>query len=439
MAVQLTGLGGIFTRWGLLLNAVNDTNTWRSTTLETTVDDILGQYLSNEQLVISGLPSDSVSYAASASQWVNTLSTDAQNTIIAQAERDTPLPALTLSYALQLLISQMTSSGNSCAAPTITVTPTNGSSNYGDAKLGATAVDTDGKTCNFVFAETINGVVTNSAGLGATAYQEPVNFTGEASVQPLDPFWPAGSGTNISLSINNAAVNGIITNGNWLNWTTNVPDNWSVGVGTPGTTLVRGVVPLRGTYNLEFVGNGSQLTSIYQNITSGLIPNTIYALSFWAKRSVGAAAGVLRVRLADGSNTTITDDNGGSCSTSITVSSGLTTSYQNFLVFWVTPKIIPSTTNIWVELTTALTNTETVDISLLGITPATRLYPSGISASLWSGGTQAAIGDSFSIAVTNSHGTTNFIPALNRFLQLTQLNLKLPTSLSAYTIPDSLI
>jgi hypothetical protein len=438
MPVQLTGTGGLFTRLGLLLGGINEVNVQRNTTLNTRVTNILAQYLTNQQAVIAPITSDEAQYRQTQNTWLQSLQNDAINTVISMANDDTPLTQLTLSNALKLIIQQMVDSGNTLQQPVVSATVVPNVNNYGDTQICASLTNELGLTNYMVNCETISATCTADAGNGATIYQEPFQFQGWPVVDPLYYTWPGGSGCNASVQTTNAAqTGGIVTDGNFSSWSGNTPLEYTINVGTAGTTIFKGVSPVRGSFNLQYTGNGSELTSISQEL-SNLTPNSVLGVSFWAKRSSGAAAGVLQIAITDGSGTTLTDDQGNACAKSVTVSSGLTTSYSAQYNIFALPKVLPTVIQIRIRLTTAVTNAETVSVSLLQITPTTLLYQGGVRVFTFSGATQAAIGDRANINVLSNISTSGFIPSLSRILNLRQLNLAMPSSLTP-SISNSLI
>lgn len=438
MTIAFDGSGGLFTRLGSILGGINAVNVFRNTTLSSRITTIGAEYASNDGEVLDGIYADRDSYRSTHTGWLQALKTLAEDTLITQVNRDVPLSALTVDAALAELISQMTDNSESISRPTVSVTVTAGSSNYGTTKLAASLKDTDGLTSYGVLPETLVATVTSDAGRGATAYREPISVVGVPSVDGLDYRWPQGSGSNTSLTVTDATVDGIVTNGDFETWANGSapPDSWTIGTGTAGTTVVRSTSSLRGSYAMQFATNASELTSVYQALT-GLQPNTVYCVNLWVKRSSGMAAGVFRVRLTDGSGTTINDDSTTANTVSYTMSSGFTTSYAAYPVFFVTPRVLPSTVRLVIELTTAGTNAETVTFDLVSVIAGTRLYVGGPFVAAFSGGTQAAYKDAFDVAVANNMSTTKFV-TLDRLFNLRQLGRKLPSA-SSNTIDDALI
>ena len=440
MAVSLIGTGGLFTRLGGILAGVNEVNTFVGTTEATRAATVLAQYLAQEQGTVANISNDLISFRTSPSSWLNSLRTYAQNTIVNQVNRDTPLTALTLNAALQVLVSQMATSADTLTRPTVSSTVAAGAGNYGSTVVATTLKDTDGLIKYTPNPDTITITATNDAGRGGTAFGESLSVAALPAVDALAYNWPQGSGASGSLTVVNGANDTTVADGSFEQWTgTTALTKWTIGVGTGGTTIIQSTAALRGSFALRYLGTGAELTSIYQTLTaSSLAPNTVYALNYWAKRSTGAIAGVLRVRLTDGSGTTLNDDSGTANALSTTISSGLTTSYAAYNTFFVTPKVLPATYRVYVELTTGITAGESIDIDLMAFVPVTPLYAGGPIFAAFSGLTQAAVKDTFTATVANNGGTTSLLMGAERLLGLRQLGIKLGNAVSG-TVGNSLI
>lgn len=441
MAIDWLGQGGMGVRLGRWLGAVNQVNTFRKATTDTRVTQVLSAYQTNEQIAVDSLIQARDSYRQVHTTWLQTFANDATTSTVEQVNRDSPLTSKTITVALAKLIASMKANSQAFSRPTTSLAVTPYASNYGSAVLAGSLTDTDGTPLDMVLPESLTATVTGDAGRGSTAYSEPVQVVGLPSVDGLSYDWPQGSSANKSLTIADGATTTLVTNGGFDTWptATAAPTGWTIGVGTANTTVVRNAsVIVRGAYSCQFVGTGAELTQIYQPIT-GLAPNTVYCLNVWMRRSAGAAAGVVRLRLADGTLTTIANDNATANSSSITVSSGLTTIYVAQTIFFQTPKVLPSVVNLVLELTTAVTNTESVYFDLGSLVAATQLYAGGPFVAAFSGATQSAINDYWTIAVTNAGGTTAFVPALDRIFNLRQNGLKFPTTVGLPVVPDNYI
>lgn len=449
MAILLAGTGALFPRWGREIAGANEACLAVGSTANTRTTLINNQYLAAQQQLASGLYSSRDSYRASDAQYLSDLQALMQSTLIQMAKDDgTGIVPPDLTTALTKLISQMATSNDTINRPTVSATVTAGGSNVGNGFCRVSLIDpSDGKQTDYLIAETITATCTADGYLngGATSGQEPFTFTGQASAAVQDWNWPQGSGASISINAVDASVRDLIlTDGDFEEWGgtgNNTPDNWSTGAtATFGTTVIRSAVaPYTGTYNLRIVGDGSQLTTLRQELSlDNLAPDAVYFFNGLAKTT--DTAGVLRIRLVDGNNAVINDNLGTANSVSTNLSD-LTTSYTAITTAFRTPSIMPDTVKIEIGLTTAMTNATTLDIDHFAVAAANLFYGTtggggGPYFALFSGDTEFAIGDTFSIATTNSLTTSSFAVSLNRWLGLTALGQKIPSSTNP-TIGDN--
>jgi hypothetical protein len=448
MAIDLaTSPGGLFVRWGKMIGGINESLTAVGATADSRAVALAAQFVSNQQQVIDGLFGQRDSFHAAAGDYCGYLRDLMSTTLIEMAADDgIGLVSNDLPTALDKLISQMATTVDSINKPTVAATATAGGSNHGNGTFLVSLIDPiDGLQADYVFGETLIATCTDDGfqGGGATQGQEPFSILGQiAADSDLSWDWPNGSGAATATNVIDPAVTGqIVVDGSFEAWEgagDDTPTNWSLIVATAGTTLVRGEDPYRGAYNLRFIGDGSQLTTVRQTIdVTNLAPLTSYAVNCYLKTDGSVAAGVLQIRLVDGSNTVISDAAGTANSMSKTIST-LTSSYTAFSEFFRTPAVLPTTVKVEIALTTAMTNTEILDIDDLQIVAADLLYAGGPRVKIFAGSTPFAKNDTVSLAVTNSLGVTSFARSLDRTLGLRELGKKIPSAASE-TISDSLI
>lgn len=449
MSFALIGTGGLFTRWGAIGKRSLNIFTQIGSAFLSQVNTIQNQYESAQQDQIQDLYPALFAYQQTP-DFVTFSQTMMENTIIAMA-RDDAAPTLPNDVPTNLtrLINQMLGSGDSIAKPTVGSSVTAGGSNHGTGFLmgttaqGAMVNPLDGLAYDYSFVETITWTCTDDAiGGSGTINQEPWGVVGfPNAVDNLNYAWPAGSGTNTSgttVNPDSTSAN-LLTNGNFNTFTVaNVPDGWTITVGTPGTTVKRNSSPLRSTNtnNLQIVGNGAELTTLQQTLTN-LSANTTYAVNCWVKQA-SAAAGVFRIRLMDGTNTI--NDNAGTANAVSRNASSMTGNYVALNVFFRTPKFMPPTIKLEIALTTALTNAATIDITDLVLTPADQSYIGGPFTKVIPGATQFGRGDTLTIATTNTATTSQFCRLVDQFFNLREANLRIPSVGGGLeTVHDSLI
>lgn len=470
MAIPLTTSGisvGLFNRLGKIGLLIADSNTYEGTTLVNDITSILNLYegaaanLSNaEPDIVGNLPNDQTSNQSGVAGITGNLNQYASNTVIRMVYRDNPQPDAQLSTALKELIRQMKVAAATVKACTITVTVNTapGVTNNGTGVCVASTKRGDGLVQEDSFAETENVVcIQDNQSGGAQAGNETFQFRGQAPQNnPFLSTWPLGSGANVNFAAINATQDNsqgnLLKNSGFEIFTVaNVPDNWVLAVGAAGTDFLKGATVYTGSASAQFAG-GATNTSITQqfNVSSAgtpgkLLPDTQYAVNFWAKVDVVPAAGVLTVDLIDGNNAVINDDQG--VANSFTVSCpSLTTSFtaqgkSNVTVFR-TPKALPAVQKIRLRLSTALSGGSNLFVDQLAFGPMTQLYNGGPSLAIFSGATAFLLNDAFQIVTTNDRGGAanlkNMQTLFDRCFAMRDKGLLLPSS-GAPSISDSLI
>jgi hypothetical protein len=444
MTIPLTGTGGFFTREGVIFGGNNEIQNLINGTLGTRANTIEAQYASTDQQLPSALYSSRDSYRSGNTSLQSYYQSLAQSTLLQMAIDDgTGINPSSLLQALIKLRTQMIANAASINQPTISATVTNGGSNTGNGALFASLIDPDdGKQMDYVFAETMTGTITGDAYTGgtATAKQEPLQIIGQIPANVFDFNYPQGSGCNLSLNaVNPSLTSGLILlDGDFENWGgagNNTPSSWDSTGGTPGTTILRGASQYTGSFDMNFVGNGAELTTIRQVVS--LQPLTSYGFVVWMKADAGIT-GTVRMRLVDGSNTVI--NNANSTANSFTQNTAsLTTSYVAVGGYFQTPAVLPAVTKMEIGLSVAINNTHNLHMDRAALIAGTRTY--GYSSPFVvfvSGSTNFAKNDTISIAIANNNTITTFSRQLDRFLGLRSLGYKIPSS-GAPTINDNLI
>jgi hypothetical protein len=296
---------------------------------------------------------------------------------------------------------------------------------------------------------------TESIGLRCTVGGNVGNFgqgtfqlTGVAALASNNTEWAGGSGTNLSVNATTASVTAsvgtpgvsILANGDFESWTSNTPQGWSIVTGTAGTQVLRGTVPARGSYALQFTGDGLTLTRIRQQIASASgAPTQVeaerdYALILYAR--VGAATtGTVVVALRDAAGTTV--------GSAVTLNlASLTTSYAiSSATFSIAKSALPTTLYLDIYSTTAIANTGILYIDEVVLAPMTQMYPGSVGPSIliYPGTSDWAVGDSGTISVT-SDGSSNglFMKGFQRWLQPERYGIFLPVSATP-SISDTLV
>lgn len=426
---------GLFNRFAQGALLVEHVDTERGTTTDTDVQNLYQYYPTHEQTAISDLFGQRDSWRNAQAQWLTAIANEMGNTVAQQTNRDTPLIAVNYQTALPVLIQQMKDAVASIQKPTVTGTIGIGGSNVTDAVVAVSVKDGDGLQLDYAYPEVLTATVTSDAGTGGVAYQESVSIVGAAARNRTDYNWPGGSGANLSTQFTNAANATLLQNGDFEDWTGNVPDQWTVIVGTPGAEIVKGTDPLRGLSNLDIsTTTGSALAKIRQAVT--LQADSVYAVNVYLKIGMSGSGNIVAFRLVDGGGTTINDDQGGVNNLSVNSSSLNTLTYTPKNTFFRTPKTLPPQVFFEVAMTAEAIGSMDINIDLLAFTQATQLYKGGPWIGLFSGGTQATKGENWTITVANNKMTgAKFVRYLDRWFDLKSLSLKIPSAISP-TLPD---
>lgn len=441
MAITYTGQDGFAVRLGTIISELNRTVAGFGTDLNTYVDAIASGYRSNDQIVTDTLFSTRDAYRGVHSSYLGALQTIAQNTAIEQSNRDTPLAAKTLLNAVKAIRADMVANSQSFKRPTLGTTVTAGSGNNGNTVLGVSTTNNLGDPLDMVMAETLTITCTNDVDTGGTQFGEALSVAGQPLKSVFDYQWPGGSGATGSFTVTDAAVNGIVTDGSFESWGgtgNNTPTYWvTSGSGTYGTNILRDTSVVRGNYAAQLSSVGSVTTRLKQELTT-LEPATVYAFNAWMKVSASDGSGVVRVRLMDGTGTTIADNAGTDNSYTRDISSQIGTSYTQVTVYFRTPKQLPDQVFLEFGFSTAPSGTRTLNVDLLTLVKAVQLYSGGPYAAAFSKDDATTKDDFWTAAVTNSLGTDSFVRSFDRVYGMRQLGQYFVTATSP-TLADTLI
>lgn len=460
--------GGVFDRLGLVGGILGDINAIRGgavtanvasgAAMTTRVANMLTYWAgtTDNRQVIDGIFAALSGFQSSQSGFLTTLQADCQNTVIKMADQDVALASKTITAALSLLITQMTTAAASVnasvsAAGAMTAV---GSPN-GTPAIVASMVDAKGVALQYPFPETLTFTVTSDSQGGATLSQEPFRVDGQASVSDtLSNLWPGGSGvTGVNLptvdaSQSNAGGNALQNSDFETVTNANIPDNWVKAVGTIGADiLVSGSVAYTGSKSLEFAGDGATLSEVRQQFNTAastslgaggtpyqLKPLTVYHYNFWIKMSATPAAGVLVIDLYDGS--AVINDAAGTPNSKSQSLTGISTTFVKVSGAFRTPAVLSASQFLRLRLSTAIDAGKNLFIDRLGFTPAQQLYQGGPFVAAFSGATKLITGDAWTVAITNTYG--GFQKLFERLFGMRALGLVIPNSGSP-TVSDSLI
>lgn len=452
------GTGNLFNRLGRTFAGIKYVNTFLAAgdlsaggvkSVGVFIDAIDAQYASARQDIVAGLYPSRDAARQALNTFKQQLVSIAQATLIEMVNDDHPLASKTLQLALTELIRQMVAAPATVDANTTSVTVTPGT-NYGTHTLISSIKQSTGANREYPNVETVTVTCISDVSTGsASEGQEQWTATGTiAKPSQLDWDWPSGSQSTVTFQAVSAdGPLNLLVNGDLEDFTVaNTPDYWPITTGSAGTTILKSTGSYMGTNCLQFAGNGSELTAVYQpfdDSTNGtasiLLPNTVYGVAFYTKVSSTPAAGVLEIALTNASGTIIDDDQG----TDLAVTKALTavsTTYVLVSGFFTTPRVLPTgLLRLRIRLSTALSNTHTVNIDNVTLGLATQLYQGGPWMFIVPGSVRSMIGDVHSIAVANDWAG-EFQAYFQKAFDIRSFGLQLPSAGGgAETIDDALI
>ncbi len=363
---------------------------------------------------------------------------------------DVPLADVNnLNLALRELIRQMLAQSYKVSACTVTASASSVSGIVGTGAVVATVLNPYGLQQDNLFAETGILTCTGDAQNGtATANSEPFQYRGDqAPVSDLGYDWPGYSGANSGLTTISSASNqpNFLTNSNFETFTvSNTPDSWTIGAGGAGVSIFsEASIVYAGSKALKFLGTGSVRPIIRQTLTT-LKPNRVYAVNFWIRSSgTLTTAANFKVRLVDGSNTVVVDDQGNANGVTIDLTT-LTTGYVAHGGVLITPKTLPAVLKVQIEASNGvdLVNAEAIYLDQMAMAEATYLYSGGPGLGIFAGSVPFMTRDAFDVTMANNQNSAangaTWQRVFDRWFGMRAQQLLLPTAGSTL-LNDSLI
>ncbi len=376
--------------------------------------------------------------------------------------RDNPrvnqtLDQLNTLASIEEVIRQMDILGATVLAMVVTGTP----SLFTGVGNGVINVSTkrplDGKTLENAFSETLLFTCSGDSYNGSAAEgNEPFDVTGVGNQG--DPFafnWPLGSNCQFGLQAidgnsDNSSGN-LLTNSGFDAWTANVPDNWSLQVGTAGTNInEENSIVYDGAAAVRVTGDaGGTLVSIRQHFddsdgtTGELTPQTQYGVCLFLRRDGNAPSGTLTIDLVDEGGTTIIQDANSINNTFDIDLSTLTTQYAPYTGVFRTPSILPDGAYVRLRLTVAYPNGFSFYYDKLSMGEMVQSYTGGPFVCVHAGSTPFLQGDYSTCQIVNSRGAAGtldtFQTLFGRLLPISLSNEIILPSSSTPSILDSLI
>jgi hypothetical protein len=150
---------------------------------------------------------------------------------------------------------------------------------------------------------------------------------------------------------------------------------------------------------MVWVGNGSQLTTIEQQIFPASL--TQYGFCIRMKKQSGAT-GVIEFRLIDGAGNVINDDAGTANSLSVNLSVVSASTWSPHVAFFRLPTNLPTFVRFQVRLTTAINNTFKLYLDDMTMAPVTALGTTGMSVIAFPGIVASSTSDAYTLSTANN-------------------------------------
>jgi hypothetical protein len=265
-----------------------------------------------------------------------------------------------LDAILSQVNTDMSSAGHFILENAVTLTPTSGASNVGNGTIHVDSTDATETELQYLRNEVVTLECTTDGQLGGTAGQEVFEIRGELAYPPEDNR-EGGSGVGPSVTV--ASGNTLLDNGDFENFTSNAPNQWTIEAGTAGTEIKENTTQKQfGDACLEFVGTGTG-PKISQALDSELQKETKYLLSAYVKTS-GVAAGTITIQIA-----------GVAGLNAISISSSYPTgSWTRYNAIIYLPNSVPTGTTLDIQTNNSLTATGRVFIEDVVLTPYVEHY-----------------------------------------------------------------
>jgi hypothetical protein len=457
--IQLTGSGSLFSRLGKIGVTINTINAFRGPSAAILTNNIDGQYATADQNLTDLLWTNLTTFQNAAGAFMRPLQQLAQNTVVQMVNNNMPQSDSSIQTALNYLINQMISYGQTVQNCTPSATATYSPLNYGNPNVIYSVSAGDGTLCENIFSEVCTAQCTlDSQTQPLIAMHEPVQLNAQYSISDTFSWkFPVGSGVTVNLtpvSGLDSAAGGManwLTNSSFESWTVsaNNPDSWVVQTGSAGVSVFQSTATFYdGLSSLQILGNGSELTTLIQPVATPVagfasLPLTVapeqqFAVNLWLRVSSVPAQGVLQVAFTDSLGNVILDNKGASNQFSVSLTTLSASSWKPFGAPFRLPRVLPSSLQIRLKLTTALSAGINLFVDRLALALMTQMYPGGPSLTVFSGNINMIVGDTFWFNIYNNYSPYHFQNLFDILFNMKSLGFQLPSS-AAPSIPDSLI
>ena len=452
----------LFARLGRLFDHLASVITYKAT-INTEIADTVTNYSGEDYDQIGALVRNHDSRKRDCDGLASDLESAAIKTLIDITDANYGLTKKTTFEALSELIRQMlidskTVDGNTVSQAAVSA----GGSNVGTGTLlfsqYAPVLDRNLNRPGNIHVQTIKSetitarCISDSMGRMTPEASEQFHVFGQRTTMKFDEDWPQGSGASITLSAASSRVNGgraktrnVLHNSDFEEFTSNVPDHWTLATGTAGTHVFAAGAGATQADALRFVGDGSTVPKLTQTLrtTAGsagqLNTDRPYTISFWAKYATAKPTGTLRVTVTSDGSTVLNAGVVGRAMQASVTSAAITTSYALYSVVCWSPLSLGKNSVVTVDFSANVANTSQVWIDDIVIAEMASLGPGLGSVQVIPGPTSFRAGDEFTMAITNNYEGA-IQKEFDRFFGMQRHGLALPSNTAGgENILDSLI
>jgi len=452
MAIDYTTLRA---RWGKIIGALNEVNTYRGTTLAARVTTLISQFSSANPSVTSGIYDAQTSALSSFSSWLSYLTGLVNDALFTAVNNDRSVPFTDIDACGVELVRQMTNDAQTfndspCSYAFAAVgVPT------GDLSFVYTDRDATGLASDYAIPDRLLFTVTADADRGGTRWAETIAVVGKlADTAATDAGYPTGAGINTTIQVTDPDVSGgAVTDGSFNNYTSSNFDSWTRLTGNTSSTVNQAAEDYRNGANgksLNLVSNGTNVTGVRQNIT--VTAGQIKAVCFRVK-AVNSALTTAKVHVSirrQDTDALLTDPQSANLQTSSGTMAGIGVgSWAAYTAVFVMPNYIPSS-GVYLDIrladgttvTTPATVATAAYVDHVSIIDMPAQYNAGPRIVIFSGKTGLLITDQWQLTITLASGTISgyIVRGVDRLIGLRSRTWRLPTvSGGTETLTDAAI
>jgi len=455
MAIPFTGsTSAFFNRVGFIGQVIADHTAYKNVTLQNDINTLLTGFINGtiDENIIDGIGPQLTAEQQNDAflQFLQIIAQNIANTMVTQ---DNPQLSYTnVILSINQILQQIQQRGLTVRPCSVTTSTSPGPNNAGNGVVVATPYRSDGLIQQNAYQEHLTVACTTDSVSGAILGAEQFTSTGVQQEPDLLAYdFPQGSGSTINLTAippTNDTNGNVLTNSDFENWISNVPNNWAITVGLAGTQIKKGTQSYSGSFSLQFAGDGATLAAIEQTFNSSagtlgvLNFQSLYAFNCWIKMDVTPSNGQLEVALVDQNDVIVKDQQGNNNVYTVNLNT-IGPSWTPFSGAFRTPYVLPTNLKIRIRQSIAIDNNKNLYVDHLALGQMVQQYAVGPSLAVFSGSSAFYVPDYFTVNVQNGRGTSGTLSTwqtlLYRLYQRDDLIFPYAASAGSENVSDSLI